>query len=488
MDITKNNHSAHASFVAVFFGLVSTIIAVALTFTEPKYLVTIISGIFLLTIALTAGNRDRMVYLSISILAISICFRIGIILFYRYHVGGAPGIELNLTLVSVILFLAIFMYDYSSSDRSSPLKFNGLLFWAVIFYIVAGFLSIYNALQKELVWFQLYRLFILFLVFFAVMNVRNEKMIRWFLFLISVIVVLQTCLAVVQYLTKSTLGLEMLGEQQIKKLYIGQGSLSRATGTIGHPNILAYLYEIAMPICFALYLVEEKFHVRLWYFFSLVMGLVGIITTLSRAGWLTLPLSLCFVLLMVYRRNIFSRKAFIKIFIGSIAGFVFLIVFYPTIEKRYFHESYHSAESRLPMNVAALSVIKQFPITGVGLNNFSNVYKQYDTTGGSRLVGSSGQVVHNLYLLIWGDTGIIGLATFLWIFIATFFVAGRLIARAPPWQRAVTIGIVAGLFAHLLHGLVDPGFPLAMNISILIYSLIGIIGSMSIMNRQDAPA
>jgi O-antigen ligase len=162
---------------------------------------------------------------------------------------------------------------------------------------------------------------------------------------------------------------------------------------------------------------------------------------------------------------------------------------YPTVKKRIFHDDYRSAEQRIPLNQAALSVIRQYPVFGVGLNNGGKIFKQYDATGKSRIWKHSGHVVHNLFLAVCMDVGVVGLVAFLGIFIVSFRAAYKTLQRVSRWYRGVLIGISAGIIAHLVHGLFDPGFLTAMNISTLVFTLLGVIGAVSVMHRSgnDAP-
>ena len=134
------------------------------------------------------------------------------------------------------------------------------------------------------------------------------------------------------------------------------------------------------------------------------------------------------------------------------------------------------------MNRAAFSIVKQFPVTGVGLNNLARVFRTYDTTGGSAVFSTEGDVahiVHNVYLWVWAETGTIGLIAFSGLFISSFYVGLKYLFKVDIWQRGILIGAVAGLMAHTIHGFVDPGFRILMSTSMLFYCLMGIIGAVA---------
>ena len=266
---------------------------------------------------------------------------------------------------------------------------------------------------------------------------------------------------------------------------------SRATGTIGHPNILAYYFEMLVPLMFAMFLAEERGWLRLWYLLALMCGLGGLHTTLSRGGWLTVPVSLFLVFVAVYKPRFTRLKMHGFLALALVCGVIFFWLVYPTVEKRLNFTDFGAAKSRMPLNRAAFSVIKQFPVTGVGLNNLARVFRTYDTTGGSALLAGGTHVVHNMFLCVWAETGTIGIATFLWMFVAAFVVALKYFSRVPDRERAILIGAAAGLLAQMIHGLFDPGFRILMNVSMLFYSLLGLIGAVAVQyrdaGRQNGP-
>jgi O-antigen ligase len=137
-----------------------------------------------------------------------------------------------------------------------------------------------------------------------------------------------------------------------------------------------------------------------------------------------------------------------------------LAPFYRTIERRLTRDDYRSAESRIPLNKAALSIIRQNPLLGVGLNNGSEVFRRYDTTGHARLLKER-QVVHNLHLLVWMEVGTLGLAAFWAIFTGCFWVAGG-VQKPVGWGAGVLVGVSAGCSPPLRP--LRPGFKVAANV------------------------
>jgi len=159
------------------------------------------------------------------------------------------------------------------------------------------------------------------------------------------------------------------------------------------------------------------------------------------------------------------------------------LVAWPVIEQRLTTYDGGSAATRLPTNLAALDIIEQFPVFGVGLNNYAGAYVKYDRTGGSRTWGQVNHLVHNMYLLVWGEIGTVGFLAFLWVFGATFTIAWKVWRRGPPWHRALVAGACGGLLAHAIHGLADPAFTIGLLISQLVYALFGLVAGAELQTR-----
>ncbi|AKM84988.1 MAG: O-antigen polymerase [candidate division Kazan bacterium GW2011_GWA1_50_15] len=107
-----------------------------------------------------------------------------------------------------------------------------------------------------------------------------------------------------------------------------------------------------------------------------------------------------------------------------------------------------SASVRLQVWQTAGLMIKEHPLTGIGLGEFRDQYLSYAT----RLFASPWEMAilhaHNVYLQFWINAGLAGLVGWLWLVIKFF---RRAIGRVTP----TTTGLVAAMVAILGHGLID---------------------------------
>jgi len=424
--------------------------------------------------------------LLIAAIAFSLPLNIDANLFYRHHVGGASGITINITVILLFVFFFVWAYRHSIGAQKHFIKIYPPLGWAALVLLTLPLLSLVNAKDIGLAGLEWIRLLCLVLAMLATMSLQSERLIKLWVFILSVQVFIQAGLAAAQYTLHRNLGLDIFGEKEIVRQNIGYIA-SRATGTLGHPNILSYFFEILAPIMLALALSKQpKIH-RLWYAMAFAACIGGVLTTLSRGSWLTFPFSLTIVFVFIYGQRIVRVKAGSVIFILGCFLTVMLYFAYPVIEKRFTHTDYKSSASRMPLNYAALSIIEQYPATGIGLNNFADSFKRYDTTGYSRIFSGYQHVVHNLHLWIITEVGIIGFIAFIAPFFITMRIAWKIAPRAPPIPKAILIGISAGLLAHLAHGMVSPGFRISVTVSFLIFTLMGLSGAIAMRYAPKQP-
>jgi O-antigen ligase len=483
------SRSFQAFIWAVIAGIVVCFIAVTLSDMKFKFIAAGLMGCGVL-VALGSGffliaqdTLNRFVYFFIFVFALGIPFNLDKNFFYRAYVGVC-SVDVSVSLLAVMALYGLFCFGEIQQSRKTVFRCNLPLAVPILLYIAAGILSLLNAQYPSLTVLELIRLATLFVIFFLVMNFRSNKMISVFMFCLGIGVILEALIALYQYKTGHTLGLGVFGEQALMQQDIGYVA-SRATGTIGHPNILGYYFEILLPCMFAMFVVERGFFLKLWYGFCTLLGFAGIFTTLSRAAWITLPCSIGVVFLVLFRNRLWRLKTFMLLFCGATLLLILFVFAYPTIERRFTHTDYGSAKARAPMNIAALSIVQQFPVIGVGLNNCAAVFKRFDTTGHARIMMGASNVVHNMYLQIWLEVGTIGLFMFLSIFISAAALARSLLFKVGLWRRGVLIGVLCGLLAQCFHCFFDPGFKTMMNMCMLVYALIGLIGAVALLHEED---
>jgi O-antigen ligase len=109
------------------------------------------------------------------------------------------------------------------------------------------------------------------------------------------------------------------------------------------------------------------------------------------------------------------------------------------------------------LNMRALATVWERPIIGGGLNNSSAVMKgTHDITTTSRGSEIKIQVVHNYYLIVLIDVGLVGFLLFFAFFGQAAIIGTRYARAAEPEFKILLVGMVAGLVGVAVHNLGDP--------------------------------
>lgn len=118
---------------------------------------------------------------------------------------------------------------------------------------------------------------------------------------------------------------------------------------------------------------------------------------------------------------------------------------------------------------AALGMLKDHPLLGVGVGNYVPVYPAYALPGWEDPLGHA----HNYYLHIAAEAGLLGLGAYGLFVLASFWHSWRAVAAlSGPWQ-AMALGILGVLAAFGVHSLFDNLYVHGMNMHLAI--LLGLV-------------
>ncbi|HLH37709.1 MAG TPA: O-antigen ligase family protein [Bryobacteraceae bacterium] len=90
----------------------------------------------------------------------------------------------------------------------------------------------------------------------------------------------------------------------------------------------------------------------------------------------------------------------------------------------------HSADTRLTLWEDAMQIFDSNPIVGTGFNTYAYMHR----------VGNYGDT-HNIFIKVMIETGVIGLALFLWLLARTFFAGYRLFRSSENFFSAIGLGL-----------------------------------------------
>jgi O-antigen ligase len=230
---------------------------------------------------------------------------------------------------------------------------------------------------------------------------------------------------------------------------------TRLEGTAGDPNILAASLVAGIVLAAALASQTRKPLVRWLIVTSVIWMLIGFAATASRGGIIAAVVTFiaAFVFLAPQRRYV-GRLALVTTIV--LAGF-FLAS--PAVWERV--TASDGGSGRTDIWTVATRIAQERPIVGTGLNNFTYVEGNYVREPGALtrvdLIVDRPRYVHNMYLELLAETGVVGLSLFL-LFAgcclrASWLAGQRFEARGQPaaaiLARAVLVAAIGILTASI---------------------------------------
>ena len=416
---------------------------------------------------LLAGGRDSLVVLLLSpflaltsatvqrallaVVILDIPLQFGTHLFYRENdaaLGALGGLSISATTLALVgLYLGWFLR--ASGNRNSARRSGVEINWPLVAYFAITTLSVFEAQDVGLSLFEVCLLLEACLVYFYIAsNVRTREDV---VFVVSVLLIGCLLESLVMIILRFT-GMPSTIWGAPTHINIDRDpktGFMRIGGTVGSPNFAAAYLSISLT-CAASVLFTNLGRFYRWLAIAVLgLGSIALIFTFSRGAWLALALSVALLCLVSWRRRGLSLKAPIAVLL--LLALLYL-PFHSVISARLFGDDRGSAESRIPLMNLAFRIIKDNPVLGVGVNNFTVVMGRYLT---SEFREGFLFAVHNKYLLVLAETGIGGLAAFLGFFGGTVRKAWQCWDFRDGLLSPLGLGFAAGIMGHMVHMTVD---------------------------------
>lgn len=278
----------------------------------------------------------------------------------------------------------------------------GGIWWVLLILWMA--VSLLWAREPALQRFSTTHALLLLLVAFILADLAHEWGVRAFLWGLLLSAGLQALVAIFQVVNSGPLGWWALGE--IDRFSYETTAFYRAPGLSMHPNYLGGYFVVALFACISLGVVARQRKSSLFAFIMLisVLSVVGMVATLSRSAMLSTLIGL--TPLVLY--GLLRANPKLRLFILGGVGLALLVVMIwgylvlaGNIQARIFSPREFFFDY-------SWEVITQSPFLGVGAGNLMIA------VGDNRLEYVAHLLpVHNVYLYIWAELGLPGLALFL---------------------------------------------------------------------------
>lgn len=357
----------------------------------------------------------------------------------------------TLYLTDILMFLVLFFWALTKRKKLLCSVFEFLhssRFYLIILVIFGCLLFAVNFVNPFSHILKIVKIIELFFIGLYISKKVSIKQYSVLIIVLSVGVVFESTLAIVQLINKGSLEgiLYLFGERAfnentpgIAQAIINGKLLLRPYGTLPHPNVLAgYLL-----VCFFLISFNNK--IKWFYYLTSILIFEVIFLSFSRSVWLTGSI-LFFIVGILNIKKLFSlirnQKIIFVMFPLLFVVFIFLL---NPIKDRFYslkNTDMQTIEKRNNLSNLSVEMFKSSPLIGVGLNNFiPNIPLYAKDNAQIRWY----QPVHNIYLLILSEAGVVGFVIFI-LFIYKTLKKNK--NKPLVFYLALATILLVGLFDH----------------------------------------
>ena len=471
--------SLTAGFAVVTIGvLVGVLTLLSLTLVRPVLLAFALGGLILLIPPLVL--QDRRAYW-LFLLVLTIPFDISkrttawLVqpwdLYREYGMPASGTLSLDFYLTDVVLFVLLAPWFARLCLRRDRLYFPKVAYIFVLYLAWALIVSLLEAPSRYLSIVEWCRQLLYFAAFLYIINnvaTRSQFLAVVIALFIGLTIASGSVIAFFTFnIGTETSALSGLYREQEESSKLSEGTLYQggqsATGEVGqtkrsagifaHPAHAAYYLEYILPIVLAYLLLAQRIRDRLFFGALFGIGLVALYMTFARAAVVGLFCSLVVEIAIARWSELISRRTFaqcVLVSILAVALSVPLLIHHLTSRPE-------TISKRLELNEIALATFWKRPILGAGLNNSSIV------TEGAKSIVTTPQgresivtVVHNYYLIVLIDVGLVGFLLYFTFFWRTVAIALRHMRVAETEMKLLLIGITGSLVGIAVNSFAEP--------------------------------
>jgi hypothetical protein len=304
----------------------------------------------------------------------------------------------------------------------------------------------------------------IFFAWYVAQNLSTPLLRRLIPSVFVVTVTLESILALAQVLFKGSLGgaFYWVGERAISSLTPGAATVVlngevflRPYGTFSHPNVLAGFLVISMSYIWIQRKVFDPQYRNGLVTTILGLGTLGLLVTLSRVAIVIWAAFLAFTLFrwtkQWWQQENLHRLRTLAVLLSTLL--LFCLLAFPLLMQvgTRFLSSSPGEESfivRADLTGIAAQVILAHPVLGVGPGNF--LFAAAPLKSSETPLFFAVQPVHNIFLLVWAETGTLGMLLLLW-FLAQSYRHGTRGAKL-LLALVVLLGMVDHYFLTLQQG------------------------------------
>lgn len=332
--------------------------------------------------------------------------------------------------------------------------------------VVAATLSLLNTPER---FYGLCYILHMLIVMLIMVVVANAVTTRRDVELVADVLVVSLVIQSMIYWAESATGMTVSLEGYT---FAARDDLPRHGGTVGaHANTFASFIAPLLLITIARFLAGTVHRGRALMPAVIVLGVCTLVGTFTRGAWVGFTIGLVYLLFDGQRRGLIRLRPLLPM--GGLFVLAVPFLIRPVMERL---GADHQAayEERRALMQMAMSVIRAHPFIGCGAGAYASVFRQYLPP---ELSTNWLFVVHNRYLLIAAEMGIVGLIAFLSLLVAGLRLGTALSSSRERDLAAVAAGCTAA-FITLAWNMYWESFSNALPVEGMLWFLLGLLCAM----------
>lgn len=393
--------------------------------------------------------------------------------------GGERALRLELSDVFFLSLLAFQLRDVFSGRWPGLRIPKVILVWLAIMVLWGGETAL-NGNFKTTAVHEMVRMLKMAILFVVIVNELDTP--RRMLHAAAAVTfgaLFQASFGLLQYWNGRTFGLDVLGEVSeyissiLSTTAVRDSKVFRISAFVGHPNLLGIYLAACLPLAIGGMMLNRGPAWRFCFALATAVGGVALVLTQSRSSWAGFAAALVLLLaLMLMHRRMF-RRSMSAVAFSIVALAIVFGTFQEPIMKRLFESVEGSTTGREEFKEDAGRLIDDYVWFGVGLSQYVHElppYMKYSLRAYSYWVPP----VHNIYLLWWAETGLVGLSIHLAMWAAIVLMAWRNLRVDDETLFLMNLACMAAMIAFAVDGF--QSFTLRVNPLLRVYwVLAGII-------------
>ena len=429
-----------------------------------KYLVFMVAALGVLPLSVLLFLNERWMKYVFFGIAASIClFQSTSINFFSHeeYRGTALGMEVSLVhLLSLALFIALALrgrfngWEPGTGFRGSFVALFAAMmlrrFWGwfpeggfrlYLFYFLLCLPSLTAACDGLIAWFEIWKMMLLYIVYLTTYTyLKSSGDVKTILRMLGILVIVNTVLVVMSHFA----------------------GIYQPRGFFPHRNGMAMAMLLLGSLFFAGFLTNGV-KTLFGQFCLLACGgaVLSTIWSYSRGALMILPIAFSITAIACLREGKKTKQKFKRLVPIILVGLVVAAVALPRVIERFVNAPKKSGDTRVELACCAREMIKDEPLRGVGINNWSlkmsPPYRYQDLAAASLGIELDYTgIVETVYLLVGAECGIPALIAMILWFAWYWISCIRLLRRLKgTWYYFIPAGLLGGLSAQYMQSALE---------------------------------